>query len=128
MNLLAIGFLVLSLHTGVVVDHKDQVLGGVTVIARAASGESRTTTDDVGQFSIDIPDEEITLRVEGRYIKPQEQIVTNSENIRIKVDYEIPPIQQSVVITASALEPQVETHSDEVFKKSLFSRDAQRRH
>ena len=125
MNGLAIGFLVLSLHTGVVVDHKDRVLSGVTVIARSTSGESRTTTDDVGQFSIDIPDEEIILRVEGQYIKTQEQIVTNSENLRIKVDYEIPPVQQSVVITASALEPQVETQSDEVFKKSLFLRDDQ---
>ena len=87
MNGLAIGFLVLTLHAGVVVDHKDQVLSGVTVIARGLHGESRTTTDDVGQFSIDVPDEEITLHVEGQYIKTQEQIVTNSQSVRIKVDY-----------------------------------------
>jgi hypothetical protein len=111
---------------GVIVDRKDEVLAGIIVIARSASGERRTTTDDTGQFAIDVPDEEITLRVEGEYIKPQEQIVSRaSENLRIEADYEIPPLHQSIVITASGLEPQVETHSDEVFKRTLLSRDDQ---
>src|SRR5262249_4410270 len=42
-----------------------------------------------------------------------------------EVDYRIPPIHQSLVITASALESQVEIHNDEVYKKTLFTRDDQ---
>ena len=45
--------------------------------------------------------------------------------MRIEIEYLIPPIHQSLVITASGLEPQVETRSDEVYKRSLFSRDDQ---
>src|SRR5229473_2350134 len=71
--------------SGVVVDHQHQALPGIIVIAHGASGERRTTTDDTGQFAIDVPDEEITLRVEGEYIKPQQQIVTTvSGNLRIE--------------------------------------------
>ena len=114
--------------SGVIVDHKGEVLNGVAVIARGTSGERRTTTNETGQFSLDVPNEDTTLRVEGQYIKPREQIVpvtSASGNLRIEIDYLIPPIHQSIVITASALEPQVETHSDEVYKRTLFSRDDQ---
>src|SRR5260370_5857011 len=61
--------------SGVIVDHKEQALAGITVIAREAGGEQRTSTDDLGQIAIDIPDEESTLRVAGQYIKPQEHTV-----------------------------------------------------
>src|SRR5438105_6236551 len=114
--------------SGVVADRKDGVLPGVTVIARSASGERQTTTNETGQFSLEVPNEDVSLRIEGQYVKPQEQAVPAagaSENLHIQVDYLIPPIHQSMVITASALEPQVETHSDEVYKRTLFSRDDQ---
>jgi hypothetical protein len=77
---------------------------------------------------LEIPTEDVSLRIEGQYIKPQQRAFpadTVVADLRIKVDYRIPPIHQSIVITASALEPQVETHSDEVYKKTLFSRDDQ---
>ena len=94
--------------SGVIVDHKDEVLTGVAVIARGPSGERRAITDETGQFNLDVPNEDITLRVEGPYIKPQEQTIparTVSENLLIEIDYLIPPIHQSIVITASSLEP-----------------------
>ncbi len=114
--------------SGVVADRKDEVLPGVTVIARGASGEWRTTTNETGEFSLEAPNEDVSLRIEGQYVKPQEQAIpagSASENLHIQVDYLIPPIHQSMVITASALEPQVETRSDEVYKRTLFSRDDQ---
>src|SRR5947207_3398303 len=114
--------------SGVVADRKAQVLVGITVIARGASGERQTTTNETGQFTLDVPNEDVALSIEGQYLKPQEQAIPAggvSENLRIEVDYLIPPIHQSIVITASALEPQVETRSDEVYKRTLFSRDDQ---
>src|SRR5262249_59937906 len=114
--------------SGTVVDDKGQVLPGMVVIASGVNGELRTTTDGIGQFTLDTPNQDIALRIEGPYIKPLVQsltIASTSENLPIQVEYRIPPIHQSLVITASALEPQVETHSDEVYKRSLFSRDDQ---
>jgi outer membrane receptor protein involved in Fe transport len=114
--------------SGVVTDRNAGVLAGITVIARGASGERQTTTSDIGQFTLDVPDEDVALHIEGQYIKPLEQAIragSASENIHIEIDYFIPPIHQSMVITASALEPQVETRSDEVYKRTLFSRDDQ---
>src|SRR5262245_48148756 len=114
--------------SGVIVGDKNEVLPGLLVIARGASGERRTTTNETGQFTIEVSNEDVSLRIEGQYIKPLEQALPISgdpENLRISVDYLIPPIHQSIVITASSLEPHVETHSDEVYKKTLFARDDQ---
>ena len=114
--------------SGVIVTHKDEALNGVTVVARGGSGERRAVTNENGEFIFDVPDEEITLRIEGQYIKPQEQTIpvgTRSTDLRIQIDFLIPPIHQSIVITASAFEPQAETYNDEVYKKTLFSRDDQ---
>src|SRR5262245_57991341 len=114
--------------SGTIVDAKDQVLTGLTVTASGPSGERRTSTNEAGQFVFDVPNEDVALRIQGLYIKPYQQplpVSSLADNLRIEVEYLIPPIHQSIVITASALEPQVETHSDEVYKKTLFSRDDQ---
>ncbi len=117
--------------SGIIVDPKRGVLAGVTVTVHAASGEKRekqATTDAAGRFSLDVPAEDVSLRVEGQYIESHVESIplsASAEDLRIVVDYRIPPIHQSVVITASALEPQVETHSEEVYKRTLFSRDDQ---
>ena len=114
--------------SGVIVGPKNEVLTGATVIARAAGAEQRITTDDRGQFRIEVPPSEVTLHIEGQYIKPQDRIIpaeAATTNLRIEIEYLIPPIHQGLVITASALEPQAETHSDEVYKRTLFSRDDQ---
>jgi outer membrane receptor protein involved in Fe transport len=110
------------------VDDKGQVLPGIGVIASGKNGQWRAATNSTGQFTLNIPNQDASLLIEGAYIKPLEQAVpvgTAAENLRIQVEYRIPPIHQSLVITASGLEPQVETHSDEVYKRSLFSRDDQ---
>jgi outer membrane receptor protein involved in Fe transport len=114
--------------SGTLVDDKGQVLTGIAVIASGGSGKWRTTSDAVGQFTLEVPNEEVSVRVEGPFIKPQGYTLpvgSSSENLRFQVEYRIPPIHQSLIITASALEPQVETRSDEVYKKTLFSRDDQ---
>src|SRR5215813_1454495 len=114
--------------SGTVVDDKGQVLPGMVVNASGVNGESRTTTNGTGQFTLETPNQDVSLRIEGPYIKPLVQsltIASASENLRIQVEYRIPSIHQSLVITAAALKPQVETHSDEVYKRSLFSRDDQ---
>jgi TonB-dependent Receptor Plug Domain len=110
------------------VDDKGLVLTGIAVIASGGGGEWRTTSDAEGKFKLEVPNEDLSVRVEGPFIKPQRYTLpvgNSSENLRFQVEYRIPPIHQSLIITASALEPQVEWRSDEVYKKTLFSRDDQ---
>ena len=114
--------------SGVIVGPKSEVLSGITITVRGGINEVRTMTDERGQFSIIAPTQDVTLHIEGQYVKPQDRVVSAGEtatNLRIEIEYLIPPIHQSLVITASGLEPQVETRSDEVYKRSLFSRDDQ---
>src|SRR5438128_7950808 len=59
--------------SGIVVDNKNEVLSGATVIVRGTSGERRAVTNDTGRFAINVPDEDVLLHVEGPYIKPQDQ-------------------------------------------------------
>src|SRR5437762_6694294 len=100
--------------SGVVVDQKDAVLSGITVTGRSETGERRTVTDETGRFSLDIPGENVVLSIEGPFIEPLQETLPagNSDNVRIQAAYRIPPVHQDIVVTASPLEPQVETHSD----------------
>src|SRR3989441_4357804 len=114
--------------SGLIAGPKNEVLTGATVVARTAVSEKTTTTDERGQFRIEAPDDEVTLHVEGQYIKPQDRTIPAGgaqTNLRIEIEYLIPPIHQGLVITASASEPQTEYRSDEVYKRTLFSRDDQ---
>src|SRR5438093_150754 len=40
--------------SGVIVDDKDQVLSGITIIARGASAEQRTTSDEIRRFGFNL--------------------------------------------------------------------------
>src|SRR5262245_13428587 len=114
--------------SGVVVTQKNELVREVTVIAKTPTWEIRTLTNDDGKFSLEVPDEKVRLRVEGPYLAPHEESIevgAPSEDLRIEIVFQIPPIHQSIVITASGLDPQVQTYSDEVYKKTLFSRDDQ---
>jgi hypothetical protein len=116
--------------SGVVITHRNEAVRGVTIIAAAHGGERRAVSNDDGEFSLDVEtaDNEIRLRIEGQNIVPQQRVLAPdaaSTNLEIGVDFLIPPIHQSIVITASALEPRVETYNDEIYKKTLFSRDDQ---
>jgi outer membrane receptor protein involved in Fe transport len=48
-----------------------------------------------------------------------------SENLRIEVAFRIPPIHESLVITATALDPTIERRNQAVYRNTLFSRDDQ---
>ena len=89
-----------------IVDPEGQVLNGVTVIARGTTVERRAVTNDAGQFTLEVPNENVSLSVQGQYIKPYQRdlpLATPVEPLKIEIEYLIPPIHHSIVITASAL-------------------------
>ena len=48
-----------------------------------------------------------------------------TENLRLLVEYVVPPIHESIVIVDSSLDPGVERRNEEVYRGTLFSRDDQ---
>jgi TonB dependent receptor/TonB-dependent Receptor Plug Domain len=114
--------------TGVIVTQKNQAVEGVTVITVSSSGEQQTTSDAEGNFRLTVPKEPLTLKIEGKYITPQErEIGTHEEveNLKVVIDFLIPPVHESLVITAAALDPSIDRRDDAVYKNTLFSRDDQ---
>ncbi|MBA2734060.1 MAG: TonB-dependent receptor [Acidobacteria bacterium] len=68
------------------------------------------------------------MRFEGQNIAPLERSIgasDSAENLRIRITYVIPPINASVVITDTTLDPTIERRNDTIYKNTLFSRDDQ---
>ncbi len=90
------------------------------------AGTSETTTDAQGNFSLKIAENITQLRIEGKNVIAKEFTFRPDEtNLLIQVEYTIPPIHDSLVIEATALEPGVERHDEAIYKNTLFSRDDQ---
>lgn len=114
--------------SGVVVTDKQATVKGVQLIARYVSGEQRAVTDDEGQFEIRVPLEEITLSATDKFILDNKLVLglkDPSDGLVVMIRYRIPPAHESIVITASALDPPIDRRNDVVYSKTLFSRDDQ---
>jgi outer membrane receptor protein involved in Fe transport len=114
--------------SGYIFTQQNELLPGVNVIARSASGEVRTVSDAEGRFRLVVPREPLTLSFEGRNIQPVEKTVETSdqtENLQIKITVVIPTIEASVVIHDTALNPTINQRNDAVYKNTLFERDDQ---
>ncbi|MFN0110949.1 MAG: carboxypeptidase-like regulatory domain-containing protein, partial [Blastocatellia bacterium] len=119
---------VLRTLTGAVVTGKNEAVVDVTVIARSASGERKIVTDAEGRFRLQVPNEAITLRVEGRNIAERELTISTgdkADNLRIEVEYVIPKIHDGLVISASQLDPAIDRRNETIYRDTLFSRDDQ---
>ena len=76
----------------------------------------------------EIPNEPVTLKIGGKYIAPREMrlgLGDRTQNLKIAVEFVIPPIHESLVINATVLEPSIDRRDDVVYKSTLFSRDDQ---
>lgn len=114
--------------SGVIVTTKNETVKGAFVTARYRTGEQKTVSDEDGAFRLTVPDEQITLLIEGKNITGKEKIINANEaaeNLRIEIEYVIPPLHESVVIIASTLDPGIDRRNDTVYTQSLFSRDDQ---
>ncbi len=114
--------------SGVLVTSNDAVIPGLDIVARYSSGEQQTTTASDGTFRFEVADEAVTLHVGGKHIRPvQLEIPAGqpAENLELRIEYVIAPVHQSIVITASALDPGIDRRNGAVYRNSLFSRDDQ---
>ncbi len=114
--------------SGTIVTSRNEVVVGAEVVARSSSGEQRTASDAEGAFRLCVPSESLTLKVAGKNIAPKEVFVSAGENLlplRIEIEYVIPPVHDSLVITAAQLDPGVDRRNGTVYRDTLFSRDDQ---
>ena len=114
--------------TGTVLDDKGQVVAGVTVLIESSAGLAQTKTDKQGRFSIQAGAGKLTLRVNGQYIVSEELVVAAASprtDLALHIRYQVPPLHETLVITASALNPTIDQRNDTVYKNTLFSRDDQ---
>jgi hypothetical protein len=114
--------------SGVVVTRKNEAVRGAVVIASTSASEVRAETNEDGEFQLQVAPGPVTLRVEGKNIAPLQKTIAEGQptsDLALTIDFVIPPMHQSLVIVASALQPDIERRNDEVYRKTLFSRDDQ---
>lgn len=114
--------------SGTVVTDQNEVVPGAHVLVQTSTGKQEAITDAGGHFRIVAPREALTVTVFGKYLAFEPQSFRSSDaadNLQLQVHYTIPPVHESMVISASALNPTIDQRNDNVYKSTLFSRDDQ---
>ena len=114
--------------SGYIFTQQNERLPGVTVIVRGTAWNTSTITDREGYFRMDVPVIDLTIRLEGKNIQPVEKRIGRSEpseDLEFKVNVVIAPIQESVVIQDTTLNPTIDQRNDTIYKNTLFERDDQ---
>jgi hypothetical protein len=114
--------------SGYILTQQNELLPNVSVIAKSETTEVRTVSDAKGEFHLAIPTGAITVRFEGKNVTPLEQNIGangQTENLWIKLTVVIAPIQESVVIQDTTLNPTIDQRNDTIYKNTLFERDDQ---
>ncbi|HKQ51624.1 MAG TPA: TonB-dependent receptor, partial [Pyrinomonadaceae bacterium] len=114
--------------SGLVITQQGEALPGVEIRVSSTAGELVAESDGEGRFSLSVPGGALTLSLQGKGIAPLTRAFTSeeqTEEVVLTVELLVPVVHESVVITASSLDPGVERRSEEVYRSTLFSRDDQ---
>ena len=114
--------------SGYILTQQNERLPGVTVVVRGSFWNTSTISDREGCFRLDVPVGSITIRLKGKNIQPLEKAIErteSSENLEFKVNVVIAPIQESVVIQDTTLNPTIDQRNDTIYQNTLFERDDQ---
>ncbi|MGH9945914.1 MAG: TonB-dependent receptor [Pyrinomonadaceae bacterium] len=114
--------------SGVVITDQFELVPNAAIEIETANGTIKTVSNAEGEFSAKVPDGKITVKIAGHNIALFERSFSGSDelgNLQLKIAYLVPPISESVTITADALAPDAELRNDAIYKNSLFGRDDQ---
>ncbi len=116
---------------GIVITQQGEALPGVEILVARDAGEREevaAVSDGEGRFSLTAPGGALTLKLRGKGIAPLTRTFSpeeQAEELVVEVELLVPVVHESVVITASSLDPGIERRSEEVYRSTLFSRDDQ---
>ncbi len=114
--------------SGVVVTQRFELVPRVKIEVQTSDENLSTTANAEGAFSLQVPNESLSVKFFGDNLQTITQIFAPSEkveNLQIKISYIVPPVNESVVIEADSLTPEVERRNESVYKNTLFGRDDQ---
>jgi len=114
--------------SGTILTARNETVAGVSILVRSASGEQRAESDAAGNFRLRVPEETLTLRFFGKKIALVSKTINpgeSSENLEIRVAYVVPPVHESVLIEATALDPTLDRLNETIYNNTLFLRDDQ---
>lgn len=114
--------------SGTVQTQMFELVPNATIEIKTSDGTKTVQTDAEGRFSIEVPNEAISVKITGKNIEPQTRILSAQdewENVLIKIAYVVPPIAENVTIQAESLSPEVERRDDAIYRNNLFGRDDQ---
>jgi hypothetical protein len=116
------------LLSGTVLTSRNEVVPGATITVKTSGGDKTAVSDATGNFNLQVPREDVLLKVSGKNIVAQERPVNAnepSENLRLEIEYVIPKIHDGLVISAAQLDPAIDRRNEAVYRETLFSRDDQ---
>ncbi|HEY7097694.1 MAG TPA: TonB-dependent receptor [Terriglobales bacterium] len=114
--------------SGVVLTDTKEAINGIKVVAESASGTSEVISAEDGSFKLVVPDGDVTLKVVGANVIASPIHLGRSapsDNLQVRARFVIAPVHESMVITATALNPAIDQRNEAVYKNTLFSRDDQ---
>jgi TonB dependent receptor/TonB-dependent Receptor Plug Domain len=114
--------------SGVIMTNRNEAVAGATITVRSSAGELTATSDGEGSFKLNVPAEALVVKITGKNIVPLERKIDArelSEQLRFEVRHSIPPIHDSLVISATQLDPVIDRRNETVYRDTLFSRDDQ---
>ncbi|MBS1793236.1 MAG: TonB-dependent receptor [Acidobacteria bacterium] len=114
--------------SGTVTTARFELVPGATLEIRTGKTKISVQTDAEGRFSVTLPDESFSVAVSGKNIEPQTRVFGAAdvwENVRIRINFLVPPVSESVTIQGETLSPEIERRDDAVYKNNLFGRDDQ---
>ncbi|MBX7169731.1 MAG: TonB-dependent receptor [Pyrinomonadaceae bacterium] len=116
------------IFSGVVVTPQFELVPGVSIEVKTSNGNLQTVTNAEGSFSLQIPNENISVRFYGKSFNQVTRTFTPEETLtglQIKITYLVSAVNESVTIQAESTTPEAEQRNDTVYKNNLFGRDDQ---
>ncbi len=114
--------------SGTILTQQFELIPNVSIEIETSDGKINAKTDAEGAFSVQVPNESLSVKFFGSNTAPLWRMFGANEsldNLQIKTSFIVRPINENVTIEATTLTPEVEQRNDTIYKNTLFGRDDQ---
>ena len=104
------------------------VVAGATVRLISGGTSTTVTTGPDGTFSAMSASDDVVIEVTGENLSGMRRTLGHDEaatDLRLVIGYVVPPVQESVTIVDTTLDPGIDRRNERVYRDTLFSRDDQ---